>query len=171
MKYIYFLSLLSTLTFADIFTMNSFEANFTQTIINEKKNVLEYSGHILAMKPQYAFWSYTKPSTKLIYINKNRVTIIEPELEQVIIKNIHKNIDFFKIIKNAKKINKDTYTTTFQSTKYTIKIEKSQLKSIHYQDQLDNKIVIEFTNLTINKTITPEVFTPSIPVEYDLIQG
>ena len=83
--------------------MNSYEADFRQVVTNDKGNILEYSGHIKIMKPQYALWEYLQPSTKLIYINKNMATIIEPDLEQVIVKKLHNSIDFFKILKNAKK--------------------------------------------------------------------
>ncbi|MDF1876886.1 outer-membrane lipoprotein carrier protein LolA [Sulfurimonas sp. SAG-AH-194-L11] len=171
MKYIFFSALLFTLSFGDIFSMNSFEADFTQVVTNEKGNRLKYTGHIKAMKPQYALWEYRKPSTKFIYVNKNRVMIIEPDLEQVIVKELHNSIDFFKIIKNATKIDKYTYTTNLQSVQYTIHISDSQLKSIEYKDQLDNSVSIDFTNHIINKNMDAKEFTLTIPLNYDVING
>jgi len=151
--------------------MNSYEADFRQVVTNDKGNTLEYSGHIKAMKPQYALWEYLKPSSKLIYINKNMATIIEPDLEQVIVKKLHNSIDFFKIIKNARKIDKNKYVAEFQSVHYTINIIDSDLKSIEYKDQLDNAILINFTKQVVNKAMSIKEFEPFIPSEYDLING
>lgn len=171
MRYIFLPTLLFTFLFCDVFSMKSFEADFTQHVTNEKGDVLEYQGHLKAMKPQYAFWEYTKPSTKLIYVNNNEAIIIEPDLEQVIVKKLHTNIDFFKLIIKAKKINSNTYRTKFQSLYYTLHVENSMIKSIEYKDQLDNVILIKFTNVQIDKTIDTQEFTPDIPPRYDLIQG
>lgn len=171
MKTFFLLTLFFTLSFSDIFSMDSFEADFTQTVTDEKDNKLKYSGHIKVMKPQYALWSYLQPSTKLIYVNKNQATIVEPELEQVIIKNLHQSIDFFNIIKNSKKISENKYTTTFQAVKYTLYTKGSKLESIEYRDQLDNLIMINFTHQIVNKPMSVEEFEPNIPQNYDVIKG
>ncbi|MDF1879277.1 outer-membrane lipoprotein carrier protein LolA [Sulfurimonas sp. SAG-AH-194-C20] len=171
MRYIFLLTLAFTLSFCDIFSMNSFEANFVQTVTNDKGNILKYSGHVKAMKPQYALWKYLQPSTKLIYINKNRATIIEPDLEQVILKKLHNNIDFFNILNNATQIDENKYLTEFQSIKYTIHVINSMLKSIQYQDQLDNTVLIDFSQHKIDESISVKDFKPSIPVDYDIING
>ncbi|MDQ7042588.1 MAG: LolA-like outer membrane lipoprotein chaperone [Sulfurimonas sp.] len=171
MRYIFLLTLLFTLSFSDVFSMNSFEADFTQTVTNEKGNRLEYKGRVKALKPQYALWKYLQPSIKLIYVNNNQATIIEPELEQVIVKHLKSKLDFFNIIKHAKKIDTNTYVTNFQSVKYTMHLRNSQLKSIEYKDQLDNIILINFTNHSINREIDISEFNPLIPAEYDIIDG
>lgn len=170
MQYIFLLTLLFSISYSDVFSMTSFEADFTQTVLNEKGGKLKYTGNIKAIKPHYALWRYTRPSLKLIYVNKNKVTIVEPELEQAIIKRLQSGIDFFNIIKNAKKVDKDTYTTNFQSVKYTIYTKNSNLKSIKYKDQLDNTILIDFTKLITNKGIALSDFEPKIPLEYDIIE-
>lgn len=151
--------------------MNSFEADFIQTVTNDKGNSLKYKGHVKAMKPQYALWTYSEPSQKFIYIAKNRATIIEPELEQVIVRSLGSSIDFFNIIKQAKKINSNTYIAKFQSINYTIKIENSYLKSIEYKDELDNSISIIFIQQAENLKMNKEDFFPTIPQEYDIING
>jgi len=171
LRSIFLLVLLFTLSFADIFRMNSFQADFRQTVTNDKGNKLQYSGHVKAIKPQYALWTYDTPSKKSIYIVKNRATIIEPDLEQVIIRSLHSSIDFFNIIKQAKKINSTTYTTEFQSINYTIKTDKTHLKSIQYTDELDNSISILFTNQIENAIVQEEEFYPNIPEDYDIING
>ncbi|RUM63776.1 MAG: outer membrane lipoprotein chaperone LolA [Sulfurimonas sp.] len=170
MKYIFLSALLFTLSFSDIFSMNSYEASFRQVVTNDKGNTLEYSGHIKAMKPQYVLWEYFQPSSKFIYINKNMATIIEPNLEQVIVKKLYSSIDFFNIIKNAKKINKNKYIAEFQSVLYIINVIDSDLKSIEYKDQLDNTISIDFSEQIVNKKMSVEEFEPDIPSNFDVIR-
>lgn len=171
MKPIFILTLLSTVLFSDIFDIHSFEADFIQTVKNEKGNTLKYTGHVKAMKPQYALWSYKEPTSKLIYIINNKATIIEPDLEQVIVKQLHINLDFFNILQKAEKIDTETYLATFQSINYTLKTDKSNLKSINYMDELDNHISITFVKQVNNKQMNKKEFIPSIPLDYDIING
>lgn len=171
MRYIFLLTCFYIFSFAEILNINSFEADFTQTVINSEASKLYYTGHIKAEKPLYALWDYSTPSSKFIYILDNKVTIIEPDLEQVIIKNIGTTIDFFTILKHAKKIAIDTYIANFQSTKYTIKIKNKNLVSISYKDELENSINIIFTHQKYNVIMQRKEFVPVIPKEFDIIQG
>ncbi len=171
MKYILLLLVMKSLAFANDLNIHSFEADFQQVVTNEKNNKLEYKGHITALKPQYALWQYKKPTQKSIFINDNRVTIIEPDIEQAIIKKISGDFDFFNIIKNATKISKNVYKTKFQNIEYKIKIENAKIISISYSDELENSIVIEFSNQIQNKEIGKNIFIPIVPQDYDIIEG
>lgn len=151
--------------------MKTFEADFTQDVTNDKGNVLSYKGHVIASKPQYALWKYNAPNNKQIYINSNKATIVEPEIEQAIIKEINGDFDFFKIIKNAQKIQENTYIAKFQNISYTIVLENSNISSISYRNELDNKITIKFSNQKKNATIDMSVFNAKIPSDYDIIRG
>jgi len=155
---------------ADITKIDSFEANFEQSVMNEKQDVIRYFGHVLATKPQYALWQYSKPVEKEIYITKQNVTIIEPEIEQVIIRRIQNNFNFFKMIEDAKEIKKDIYITQIKGIEYTIKLNKNLIKSISYKDEFENSIIISFTQQIQNSKIDRMVFTPKIPLEYDIIR-
>ena len=104
MKYIFTLLLSFTLCFASFDTISSFEADFTQSVTDDKDKALVYQGHIVASKPQNAVWNYNKPIKKDVYINSFNVTVVEPEIEQVIIRQIESNFDFFTMIENAKEI-------------------------------------------------------------------
>ncbi|MFK0449314.1 LolA-like outer membrane lipoprotein chaperone, partial [Campylobacter jejuni] len=72
--------------FALELNFNTFSSNFTQ-IVKSKNSTLSYSGHFILSKDQ-AYWSYDTPSKKEIYINKNQVTIVEHDLEQVIFSHL-----------------------------------------------------------------------------------
>jgi outer membrane lipoprotein carrier protein len=170
MKYIFLLLLVNSLAFSNILSINSFEADFQQDITDDKGKVLEYKGHVLSMKPKFALWSYKTPVQKDIYIEDTKVTIVEPEIEQVIIKHIKSDYDFFNIIKSAKEIAKDKYLATFQENRYTITIKDNKIYSISYKDEFDNSIVITFSKQKQNHSIEKNLFIASFPLEYDLIQ-
>ena len=170
MKYLFITILLVSQAFASLEQINSFEADFTQSITDEKDKVLIYSGHIIASKPQNAKWNYTKPVQKDVYINRFEVTIVEPEIEQVIIKRVESKFDFFNMIANAKKIKKDTYIANFQDSKFTIVQNGNLIKSISYIDEFENRVKIVFTNQKQNHTIDSKVFTPKFPLYYDVIR-
>lgn len=50
--------------FASLDTIVSFDADFVQSITDDKDKTISYNGHILATKPQNARWSYFKPVKK-----------------------------------------------------------------------------------------------------------
>jgi len=171
LKYILLLFILKSLVSANDLNISSFEADFLQVVTNEKNNKLEYSGHINALKPQYALWKYMKPSKKSIFIHENQVTILEPEIEQAIVKKINGDFDFFNIIQNATKVNKNIYKTKFQNIEYQIKLEDKKIVSISYHDELENSIIINFSNQLQNQEIDKKIFIPVIPQDFDIIEG
>ncbi len=91
--------------FALDLNFNTFSSNFTQ-IVKSKNSTLSYSGHFILSKDQ-AYWSYDTPSKKEIYINKNQVTIVEHDLEQVIFSHLDNIPNLNEIFKKASLIDKD----------------------------------------------------------------
>jgi len=170
LKYIFLLSLLVTLSFANIDAINSFEADFKQDVTNDKGNVLSYTGHIKAIKPQNALWSYQTPIQKEIYVTAYKVVIVEPEIEQAIVKVIQNDFDFFSMMKNAKEIKKNVYSATFKESKFTIKLKNAKIDSISYIDEFENSVVITFTKQIQNRNIDAKTFKVNIPMEYDIIR-
>ncbi len=171
MKQKFLLLLLATASFANIQTMNSFEADFQQKIVDDHNKTIVYYGHIVAKKPQYALWSYTKPITKSVYILENQAIIVEPELEQAIIKKIGKNFDFFKLLHNAQKLSQNKYLARYNNTTFIITTDKKSIQSISYKDEFENSVTINFTNQTENQKIDQKIFEPVIPDDYDVIRN
>ena len=171
MKYIFIITLLVTSLFSELSKLNSFSANFTQTITDEVGKTLSYKGSIKAIKPQFASWKYIFPVEKNVYIDANNIVIVEPELEQVIIKKLDDKFDFFSMIKDAKKIDNDFYVAQYRDTKFNIKITNSILQSISYIDEFGNRIEIIFTNQLQNSNINMKELRPSYPLNYDIIRG
>jgi len=169
MKFFTLLLTFYSICFASINTLTSFEADFVQTIKDDKNKVLTYKGHIIASKPQFAIWSYTEPIKKDVYINNWSVTIIEPEIEQVIIRKIESNFDFFKLIENAKKIKKNIYIAQYKGSIFKIKLLNNSIESIEYLDEFENSVKILFIKQIENKLVDKNIFQARYPLDYDVI--
>ena len=171
MKHIFILLILYTSSFAFFNNLNTFQADFTQTVTDEKDKVLSYSGSVVASKPQNAVWTYTTPIKKEVYINIGSATIIEPEIEQVIIKHIESNFSFFNMINNAKKIKENVFVAKYKDSKFTIVTKNDLIESISYIDEFENKVKIVFKNQKQNEVIDSKLFVPNIPVGFDIISN
>lgn len=148
---------------------NSLDAAFTQHITDDHNKTITYEGHLWAQKPQNALWHYRKPVEKMVYIVDNRVTVIEPDLEQVLIKTIGADLDIFSIWRKATEVKPDEYLATFQGRQYRVKLEGDLLASISYRDDFDNKVLIDFTDVNQTGPIAVSRFVPEVPEDYDVI--
>jgi len=170
MKIIFLILFINISLLANFIEIHSFSADFKQIIRDEKNKKLVYTGSLQAKEPQSALWLYKTPVKKSIYIQKNRVIVIEPELEQVIVKHIPANFDFFHMIQNAKEVKKNMYVATIDAKEYTIIISKGVVSSISYADDFGNSIQILFSKQSQNTKIDDTIFHPIIPSDYDIIQ-
>jgi len=165
-----FLFLLSTLLLASPKEMSSFTSSFEQRIVNEQGKTILYKGALWAAKPQNALWLYQAPIQKSVYINGKELTIVEPVLEQVTIKSLGNEIDFLEILKKAKRVDNDHYTTTLNGIIYTLTFKNDVLTTIGYRDNYDNHVTIKFLNPTINGSIETKRFKPAYPSDFDLLR-
>lgn len=170
MRYQIIILILCVQTFASIGNITSFEADFTQVITDDKNKELYYKGHLIASKPQNAKWTYTTPINKIIYINRYKAIVVEPEIEQVIKRDIGSSFDFFEIINNAKKIDTNLYFAKYNNTSFTLKVENNILISISYLDQFENSVKIVFENQNQNQKIDRNIFIPIYPLDFDIIE-
>jgi len=170
MRLLLLITILMTNLFGFIDNLESFKADFVQNITNDKNKVLTYSGKLYSSKPQSALWIYNTPVKKSIYINRYNIVIVEPEIEQAIVRKVTTDFDFFKIIKNAKKIDDTDFVAKFENTTFKIKTKNSIIESISYIDQFENKVKILFSNQIQNGDIDKKIFTPIIPLEFDIIR-
>ncbi len=150
--------------------VNTFKANFKQVIINEQNKTIEYEGEVYIKKPNFAFWEYKKPVIKQVYLIEQEVTIVEPELEQIIFTKVEENIDFLQILKNAKKTSSQSYEALIKDERYFLFMENNLLKKVQFNDKMDNKVSIEFFNQQKNVNIEDKIFIPLVPEEFDIIK-
>jgi len=170
MKKITLALLLSISVFASINNITSFDADFTQEITDDKSKVLTYNGHIVASKPQNALWKYFSPIEKSVYITRFEITIVEPEIEQVIIRKVSNDFDFFKMIKNAKKVKKDMYRANYKDTMFTISTKDDVIVSISYLDNFENIVKITFSKQKQNLKIDRNIYRAKFPLDYDIVR-
>lgn len=150
--------------------INSFNGKFVQTIVDDNGKKIVYAGELWASKPQNALWVYQKPIQKSVYINAQKITVVEPAIEQVTLRTLDDEIDFLQIIQKAKKVNDEKYTATLKGESYNIIFKNDLLSSISYTDGFDNKVAIVFTNPIQNKPIEMSKFKPVIPEDFDVIK-
>ncbi|MDD2368847.1 MAG: LolA-like outer membrane lipoprotein chaperone [Sulfuricurvum sp.] len=170
MRFLPLFFLLTLTLFASPKELNSFNSKFIQTIVDENGKKIIYHGELWADKPQNALWVYQKPIQKSVYINGQKITVIEPQIEQVTIRSLDDEIDFLQIIQKAKKIDENRYTATVKGQTYSVLFKNNLLTSISYKDGYDNSVTIVFTTPVQNKAIESTRFKPVIPENFDIIK-
>lgn len=170
MRFLPLLIALAITLFASPKEITSFNGKFVQSIIDDNGKKILYSGELWASKPQNALWKYQKPIQKSVYINAQKITVIEPSIEQVTLRTFDDEIDFLQIVQKAKKVGDDKYVATVKGETYTILFKNDLLSSISYTDGFDNKVSIVFTNPSQNQPIDAAKFKPIIPADYDVIK-
>lgn len=154
--------------FALDFNFDTFSSDFTQ-IVKSKNSTLSYSGHFILGKEK-AYWSYDTPSKKEIYINKNQVTLIEHDLEQVIFSHLDNIPNLNEIFKKARLIDKDKLIAKYENINYTIKLHQNQIQNISYKDEFQNDVTINLSNQVKNPKINSDIFKAKIPQNYDIVR-
>lgn len=167
---IFYSMIILSLNANDFENIQTFEANFTQTITNPSGNKVSYSGALHIQEPNLIRWQYIDPIKKFVYIKKYTIVIIEPDLEQAIVTTIDKEINILNLLKTSEKISDNIYISTFNNTQYTLTLNNELLKKISYKDELENSVNIYFKNIKQNHTINKSIFKFYIPSHYDIIK-
>lgn len=168
---IFLLALLSALTlFAIGEETDTMQADFVQTITDDKNITITYRGNMVAKRPDMSLWHYREPIEKSVYITAQSVTIVEPELEQAIVKKLNNTIDVLGILGSAVKKGKDRYTAYYKEKEYQVILDGTKIKTISYADAFDNIVRITFSGHQINKKIDDTYFIADIPGDFDIIQ-
>ena len=153
--------------FADGIEFNTLSANFSQTVQSDDAKI-SYGGDFSATK-EHAVWHYKTPTIKNIFFSFTKVVVIEPELEQAIITNIKETPNLTAILANAKPNKNGVYEASFDDVKYLIELKGDLPSKISYTDKMDNKVVINLSNVRKNAPVNEAIFKPAIPKNYDII--
>lgn len=151
-------------------TIETFQGDFTQSIINTSGKEIRYSGKMYAKKPYYIYWQYNNPIEKNVYINQTEVIVIEPELEQAIISKLDKEINILGLLQDAKEVSQNHYKSKLNNTEYSIYLRDDQLTKISYKDEIDNHVTIYFENTSQNTPLDQNIFDYRIPSDFDIIK-
>ena len=153
--------------FAGGIEFNTLSANFSQTVQSDDAKI-SYGGDFSATK-EHAVWHYKTPTIKNIFFSFTKVVVIEPELEQAIITNIKETPNLTAILANAKPNKNGVYEASFDDVKYLIELKGDLPSKISYTDKMDNKVVINLSNVRKNAPVNEAIFKPAIPKNYDMI--
>ncbi|BCD60451.1 MULTISPECIES: LolA-like outer membrane lipoprotein chaperone [unclassified Nitratiruptor] len=153
---------------ADI-KIESLQSHFIQQITNDQNKTITYEGEVVYKAPNHIYWKYESPIQKKIYINGKKAVIIEPEIEQAVIKRLGNTLSLDTMLQNAKKISKNRYEGVYKNKNFTLLLENSKLYKIEYTDNLGNRVSIQFIDPKQNIQIDPSLFIYKIDPAYDVI--
>lgn len=160
-------------------TPNTYKAQFKQIIKSNNNKEILYSGNIyISYKEDKIKWDYLEPIEKYVILLNNKdiynIYVIEPELEQVLLKK-EKKINVLSSLKNLeeKNIINNKINYKLNNINYEIELIKDKnifyVKSINWIDELDNNVNLEFFNIEYNINIDKELYI-NIPKNYDIIK-
>jgi outer membrane lipoprotein carrier protein len=165
--------MLALLSFSSLFavaeTLNSFSADFEQRITDEKNSTISYKGHVWAKRPDQAHWNYQSPVNKSVYIKGERVVVIEPDLEQAIIKKIEGDINLLAVLSSAVPLGGERYRADYGSQTFFITMQSGVIAKIQYRDAFDNLVELIFMRQEQNGPIAAERFDAVVPESFDIL--
>lgn len=172
-------------------TIQSLQADFTQTISDNKGKQTEQSvGKMALQRPGKFRWSVTRPVAQLIVANNTRLWIYDPELEQVTVRYLNKEIENTPVLLlsnpsaaleknfNVQTINKAASMQWFallpksrDSMLAFIKMgfANGKISEMDLQDHLGHNTVIEFYNVSMNQPVSASLFNFKPPAHTDVI--
>ena len=150
--------------------IKSFQANFVQIIKNSSNKTIEYKGEIFIKEPSKILWKYKEPIIKNVFVINSFAIVDEPELEQAIFTSLDNEIDIIKLLKSAKEVKENTFKAEIKEVEYLILVKENKISSISYKDQLENSVVIEFSEIKQNMPIEDKTFSFNPPSHYDIIR-
>jgi len=140
--------------------IQTYQANFIQLVTNPSNTTVSYEGKIYIKQPSKMLWQYKTPIIKYVYMDKKKIIIDEPELEQAIFTKLTDEINLINFLNNPSLVDK----------KYKLTFKDKILTKIQYSDEMENNIIINFTNIKIDKNIPDQLFQFIAPLDYDIIK-
>jgi outer membrane lipoprotein carrier protein len=165
-KLLFTLLILTSSLFSFFDEVESFQANFKQ-IVNSDGQEIIYDGELYIQKPSSVIWIYRKPINKEIYIGGKSLIVVEPDLEQVIIRSLRDDLNMLSIIENSEKLDENRYVASIKDKKYMLLLRDGTLNKIIYSDELENGVEISLSNQKVNQPISKDIFQPNIPEYFD----
>ncbi|WP_169783946.1 LolA-like outer membrane lipoprotein chaperone [Campylobacter curvus] len=161
-------ALLAVASFGAGLNFKSLQSDFTQIVFSEGSSVT-YKGRFYAKNDNTALWIYESPTPKRIYFDKQRVVVIEDELEQAIISRLDDTPNLTQILAHAEQIQPTLYKAIYDGVDYLVTMKNGLPVMIDYKDKLSNKIKITLNNTLKDAIIPQETLTPVIPQGYDIV--
>lgn len=172
--------------------INSMQADFTQTITDRKdKPVQKSAGHMSLQRPGKFRWSVTRPTAQTVVANGERLWIYDPDLEQVTIRSISKEIGETPalLLSNTESTLANDFNVTTQPDKksgleWFLLVPKNQnsmlaliklgfagqqIREMYLEDHLGHVTDVEFYNILVNPRLAASLFNFKPPKHVDVI--
>lgn len=195
----FFLILIMSPVFADqsstslnqlLAKMQTIQADFTQTITDKNAKAIQRSvGQMTLQRPGQFRWEIKKPVKQLVVTNGSRLWIYDPDLEQVTIRFLSKEVgespamllshtnvalekDYSVTQKNDNKLQWFFLTPKNPNSLFAqirFGFLNNQIREMVLQDHLGHTTAVEFYNIRENKPVTSALFSFKPPPNVDVI--
>lgn len=171
--------------------VKTMQANFTQTVYDNKNKVIQTSYGKMAMERPGKFrWDVTKPIPQLIIANQTKLWIYDSDLEQVTIRSLSKASDETPALLLSdvdKVLNKDYQVkppkTTANLVWYSLVPRnkdnmfeavqlgflKNQINEMRLVDHLGHTTRVQFLQIQVNKPLAAAMFTYKASANVDVV--
>lgn len=172
--------------------INAMRADFTQIITDKNAKQIQQSvGRMAMQRPGKFRWEVKKPMMQLVITNGTRLWIYDPDLEQVTIRMLTKevgespamlltnpNVTLGKDyrVESIKSSGKDlqwfSLTPKNQNSmfaKIKLGFDKNQIREMELQDHLGHTTAIAFYNIAMNPILSATLFSFKPPKNVDVI--
>jgi outer membrane lipoprotein carrier protein len=175
---------------AKLETLQSLQANFTESVYRGNKRTQYSTGKLYLQRPGRFRWQMEKPNQQIIVADGRKIWIYDVDLEQVTVKamdgslnatpaffltgetrNIEKNYRLSLHIKQDLEV--FTLVPLSQKNDYqSIKLSfsKQQLKSIQLKGKLGQRIEVRLSKLLINRSLNKSLFVFTVPKGVDVVE-
>ncbi|MFQ5470727.1 MAG: outer membrane lipoprotein chaperone LolA [Gammaproteobacteria bacterium] len=168
----------------------SLESEFTQTVIDANANhVQDARGKFLLLRPNRFRWEYEVPYQQYIIADGDKIWIYDVDLEQVTVKALGETIGNTPalLLSTEEPIEKNFAVTEIDQhdelewlelvpleseptfINFRLAFGDGQLKIMELTDSFDQITRLEFSHITRNGQINPEVFTFKPPAGVDVV--
>ena len=169
---------------------SAFSGQFSQLVFDNKSQLIEEaSGDVVFKKPHFFKWIYQAPHQNQIIGDGEIVYIYDPDLSQVIMSRFSQsksnnpaNIFFLNNLEESFKVTKiliddevwyrcksKLKDIDYQSIE--ISFNKDKIKAMKVIDGLQNKIIINFVNISYSSDIDEASFLFNVPDNVEVIKN
>ena len=170
----------------------TYQADFIQILVNEGGDkVQETTGSLKAKRPGLFYWEQDPPLSQFIVSNGEKVTVYDPDLEQVRIHNLDDRVqstpalllsgevdnleDTYRV--SGRQIGDNTREFTLEPrssdslfTSLRLTFFKGELQEMRMQDSLAQLSVLSFDRIRLNEPVEAGAFTLDYPEGVDIIR-
>ena len=169
---------------------SAFSGQFSQLVYDNKSQLIEEAnGKVVFKKPHFFKWIYQAPHQNQIIGDGETVYIYDPDLSQVIMSEFSQsknnnpaNIFFLNNIEDSFKVTKiliddkawyrcESKSQDIDYKSIEILFNEDKIQSMRVIDGLQNKIIINFLDITQNSNIDEASFLFNVPDNVEVIKN